>query len=285
MRHPFISILVELFNLKGGIRCMGGDVLPYSASRIISLDGVLNFRDMGGYPTNDGRKVREGLFFRSASLTKMTEQDRQKVRELGIRTIFDYRDEHEAIINPDPSIEGIQNIRVAAKGSAPFQMPTVSKKEQSNLDFYKQVDADMFAQFYAQMPFNNPSFQALMELVQEKSNLGLVHHCAAGKDRTGVGGALILMALDVPKEIILQDYLVTNKLLAPMIESLAHQVRQTYDNLELTHFYDIMTAKEQYLTAVFRAIECRYESTDQFFEHEFNISKDTRKQLQNEYLL
>ena len=74
----------------------GGDVLPYSASRIISLDGVLNFRDMGGYPTNDGRKVREGLFFRSASLTKMTEQDRRKVRELGIRTIFDYRDEHEA---------------------------------------------------------------------------------------------------------------------------------------------------------------------------------------------
>lgn len=143
----------------------------------------------------------------------------------------------------------------------------------------------MFAQFYAQMPFNNPSFQALMELVQEKSNLGLVHHCAAGKDRTGVGGALILMALDVPKEIILQDYLVTNKLLAPMVESLAHKVRQTYDNLELTHFYDIMAAKEQYLTAVFHAIETRYESTDQFFKYEFNISKDTRKQLQNEYLL
>lgn len=264
---------------------VGGDVLPYSANRIISLDGVVNFRDMGGYPTNDGRKVREGLFFRSASLTKMTEQDRRKLRDLGIRTIFDYRDEHEATINPDPSIEGIQNIRVAAKGSAPFQMPTVSKKELSNLDFYKRVDADMFAQFYAQMPFGNPSFQALMELVQEKSNLGLVHHCAAGKDRTGVGGALILMALDVPKEIILQDYLVTNKLLAPMVENLASKVRQTYDKLELTHFYDIMAAKEQYLTAVFRAIEQRYESTEQFFENEFNISKDTRQQLQSEYLL
>ncbi|MEK4231033.1 tyrosine-protein phosphatase [Solibacillus sp. FSL H8-0538] len=259
--------------------------MPYSTERVIALDGVLNFRDMGGYPTQDGRKVRNGLFFRSASLTKMTEEDRRKVQSLGIRTIFDYRDEHEATNNPDPAIEGVQNIRVPAKGSAPFKMPSVSQKEQTNLDFYKQVDADTFAQFYAQMPFNNPSFQALMKLIQEKTNLGLLHHCAAGKDRTGVGGALILMALDVPKETIMQDYLVTNNLLTTMVEKLAHTVSKNYSNLELTHFYDIMSAKEQYLNAVFREIERRYESTEQFLEHEFAISRDMRKQLQNEYLL
>lgn len=259
--------------------------MSYRTERIIALEGVLNFRDMGGYTTHDGRKVREGLFFRSASLTKMTDEDRQKVQSLGIRTIFDYRDEHEAKNNPDPVITGVQNIRIPAKGAAVFKLPSISEKEQSNLDFYKQVDADMFTQFYAQMPFNNQSFQVLMELIQEKSNLGLLHHCAAGKDRTGVGGALILLALDVPKETIMQDYLMTNKLLTPMVEKLARSIGNRYSDTELTHFYDIMSAKEQYLNAVFREIERRYESTDQFLEYEFGISLNMRKEILSEYLL
>ena len=258
--------------------------MPQNKDRIISLQGVLNFRDMGGYTTHCGKLVKRNLFFRSANLAKMTPQDQQKLNKLGIKTIFDYRDDHEAENQPTPQIDGVQNIRVPAKGAAPFKMPGATKSQKVNFDFYKQIDTDMFAQFYAQMPFNNPSFQRLMRLVKDENNLGLLHHCAVGKDRTGVGGALILLALNVPRETIMQDYLLTNNLLTPMITQMEQRLKVAYPDADLTMFYEIMSANEKFLNAVFNEIDTRYESDADFLHDQFGISKQLRGELQAKYL-
>ncbi|MGM9951736.1 MAG: tyrosine-protein phosphatase [Lysinibacillus sp.] len=245
------------------------------------LEGVLNFRDMGGYRTHSGKSVKRNLFFRSANLAKMTPQDQRKLKKLGIKTIFDYRDDHEAEANPTPEMEGIHNIRVPAKGAAPFKMPSAM---QVDAEFYSRIDTDMFARFYAQMPFNNPSFQRLMQLVKDESNLGLLHHCAVGKDRTGVGGALILMTLGVPRETILQDYLLTNGLLTPMVAQMEKRIRTVYPDADLTVFHKLMAADEQYLNAVFDEIDTRYESEEDFLQDQFGISSEIRADLQVKYL-
>ena len=256
----------------------------YSKEHGISLEGVLNFRDMGGYKTHSGKSVKRHLFFRSANLAKMTPQDQEKLKQLGVKTIFDYRDDHEAEANPTPAIKGIQNIRVPAKGAAPFKMPGTTKVESLNFDFYRQIDSDIFAKFYAQMPFNNPSFQRLMQLVKDEANLGLLHHCAVGKDRTGVGGALILMTLGVPRETILQDYLLTNGLLTPMIAQMEKKLKAVYPDADLTVFHEIMSADEKYLAAVFHEIDLRYEAEEDFLYDQFGISKEVRAGLQAKYL-
>ena len=258
--------------------------MPQNTNRIIPLQGVLNFRDMGGYTTHCGKLVKRNLFFRSANLAKMTPQDQQKLNKLGIKTIFDYRDDHEAENQPTPPIDGVQNIRVPAKGAAPFKMPGATKSQKVNFDFYKQIDTDMFAQFYAQMPFNNPSFQQLMQLVKDENNLGLLHHCAVGKDRTGVGGALILLALNVPRETIMQDYLLTNNLLTPMIIQIEQKLKVAYPDADLTMFHEIMSANEKFLNAVFHEIDTRYESDADFLHDQFAISKQLRGELQAKYL-
>ena len=258
--------------------------MPQNMERIIPLQGVLNFRDMGGYTTHNGKLVKRNLFFRSANLAKMTQEDKQTFNKLGIKTVFDYRDDHEAENQPTPQMEGVQNIRVPARGAAPFKMPGAAKSGKVNFDFYKQMDTEMFAQFYAQMPFNNPSFQRLMQLVKDERNLGLLHHCAVGKDRTGVGGALILLTLDVPRETIMQDYLLTNSLLTPMITKIEQKLKVAYPDADLTVFHEIMSANEKFLNAVFREIDTRYESDEDFLYDQFAISKQLRGELQAKYL-
>lgn len=258
--------------------------MTYRANQSTALEGIHNFRDMGGYKTHSGKFVKRHLFFRSANLAKMTPRDKETLKQLGIRTIFDYRDESEAEASPTPSIEGVQNIRVPAKGAAPFKMPLTAKKDSRNYEFYNQMDADIFTKFYAQMPFNNPSFQRLMQLIKDESNLGLLHHCAVGKDRTGVGSALILLTFGVPRETIMQDYLLTNGLLTPVVAQMEKRLKAAYPEMDMTVFHEIMSADEKYLQAVFEEIDTRYESEGDFLQDQFGISKQVRNDLQAKYL-
>ncbi|MEA0552596.1 tyrosine-protein phosphatase [Lysinibacillus irui] len=246
-------------------------------TQVIPFEAVYNFRDMGGYKTRDGRIVKKGLFYRSAALGKMTSADKERFEMLGIKTIFDYRDNKEAQHNPNPVFSHARYIQIPAKGNHAFEMPTNA----GGKDFYKVVSPEMFRNFYAQMPFNNPSFKELMKTIQNPDNLGLVHHCAVGKDRTGIGGALILLALDVPEETIMEDYLDTNIHLQPMVEKMAQAIQHQYNEQELQQFYALMSAREDYLQAALDAMDDLYGSKTAFMEQEFGLTAEKRKQLQS----
>ena len=124
--------------------------------KIVPFEAVYNFRDMGGYKSRDGRAVKNGLIYRSAALGKMTNADKELFKTLGVKTIFDYRDSHEAQNNPNPVFPYAEYIQIPAKGNHAFEMPTNT----GGKDFYKVVSLEMFREFYAQMPFNNDSFKS-----------------------------------------------------------------------------------------------------------------------------
>lgn len=252
-------------------------------NRIVQMQGVLNFRDMGGYITNSGKQVKRNLFYRSAALSKMTAEDKVTMQKLGIKTIFDYRDDNEAKNHPTPLLTGITNIRVPAKGSATFKMPSAKSKEEITGEFFRHIDIEVFKRFYAHMPFQNKAFQQLFAILKQDSNLGLLHHCAAGKDRTGVGGALILLALDVPKETIIEDYLLTNELLTPMIKRYEEMLIGHLTEDEMKSFYDIMGANELYLQAMFNEIDTRYEKLTDFYSEELHLVDTELKELRQKY--
>lgn len=246
--------------------------------KVIPFEAVLNFRDMGGHKTKDGRMVKYGLLYRSSALGKMTLADKQRFAALGIKTILDYRDQQEIVNNPDPVFENVKYIQIPARGNDDLPL------DMDGYDFYKIVNAEMFRNFYAQMPFDNASFKKLMDTIQQPDHLGLVHHCAIGKDRTGIGSALILLALDVPEETIMQDYLDTNIYLQPMVEQMAQEIQHIFNDQELQQFYALMAAREDYLQAVFDAINSRYGATTVFLEQEFGLTTKKRQQLQAYYL-
>ncbi|WHY21779.1 tyrosine-protein phosphatase [Paenibacillus sp. G2S3] len=247
-----------------------------SKRRVLPFKGVLNFRDMGGYTTSDGRKVKYGLFFRSAELTGMTDHDIKLFKSLGIKTIFDYRGIEEVRLKPDPVIPGVNNICVPAlKQEVPGDMRDVVRS-----GFLEHFTTDFLVNMYLDMAFNNPSFKRLMATIMLPEAFSILHHCAGGRDRTGVGSAFIFLALGVPRETIIEDYLLSNQTLGPMNEQIKKQASQHLSPTEVDTVMAALILRREFMEAIFSAIDERYKSVDAFLEQEFGMTADKRKQLQ-----
>lgn len=255
--------------------------------RDVLLEGALNFRDLGGYITEDGRKVKWGHFFRSAELSKLTQKDLETLSKAGIKTIIDYRSIGETENQPNQEIPK----------SVTFHLPAMEMDPNmaKNLDFGKLTKESLSIESlkgaadlettYPKLAFGNPSYKKLFELMEDKSNTPILQHCTAGKDRTGVGSALLLLLLGVPEEIVMEDYLLTNDRLQPMIAHLESRLEEiSVDEAVKAFFIEMMSAPEKFLASVFTAIRNRYPSYDEFFLKEYGIDEDKRNKLKNLYL-
>ena len=178
-----------------------------SPVRHLNLAGACNFRDLGGYPTRDGRIVRWRQLFRSNHLGHLTDNDIAVLRSLGVRSAFDFRGAQERA-------EALCGMTDITTHSLPVE-PTVvaalraiatSGRPLSTADAI-EVMRDSYRQY---VKHNTPRYRALFaHLLEDRAPL--VIHCTAGKDRTGFACALILHALGVSDEMISEDYLLTNR--------------------------------------------------------------------------
>ncbi|GAA3409959.1 tyrosine-protein phosphatase [Paenibacillus hodogayensis] len=266
--------------------------------RIIPFEGTHNFRDMGGYPTIDGRKVKYGLFYRSDELSRLSEKDLESLQSLNIRTIFDYRDDDEAQKKPDPVIPDVMNIRIPAieaelrpRMNMPSDSESAGKEGYFFINlikngFFKSFRGDeTMTTLYTKLPIKNPSYKRLMETIQNPDNLGLLHHCTAGKDRTGIGAALILLALGVPENTVMEDYLLTNETMKAFNRNLLERLAAHADEAELQNIGHMLEIKEAYMDAALGSIKQTYGDYETYFSEEFGLTKSRREALQNRCLV
>ena len=250
------------------------------SNRVLPFEGVYNFRDMGGYEAAGGRKVKYGLLFRSAELTGMTEHDRELFQTLSIKTIFDYRDDGEAAQKPDPSFSGVNNVRVPA-----MQHETsMDMRELIRTDYFKKMTPETLAEMYAKMVVDNPSFKSLMKIFAAPEHTVILHHCAGGRDRTGIGSAYLLLALGVSRETIIEDYLISNQTLVPMYEQMKIQLGEVLSSEEADDFIAALELRREFMEFVFAWIDENYGGTSAFLEQEFGLTAEKLKQLQAYYL-
>ena len=159
---------------------------------------VFNFRDVGGYPTQDGRSVRWRRLFRSDTLSALSEADRERFLALGIRTVVDLRRQYE----------------IDAQGTVPTWNGLVrhhidpNHREWTENPYTDGVDTTRYlADRYLDLTEEGArGIVAALEVISEAEAAPLVVHCVAGKDRTGVVCALTLSLLGVPDEHIDADY-------------------------------------------------------------------------------
>jgi protein-tyrosine phosphatase len=168
--------------------------------RHLRFDAVFNFRDLGGYPTRDGRTTRWRTFYRADGLFRMTEADIDTVRALGLRTVLDLR-------TPDELTE---------RGTFPVGAHPVRFEHLPFLvnhwDPAEAVDdtTSFLVRKYTEMlDEGSASIAAAFAVLADHDAPPAVFHCAAGKDRTGVLAMLLLAVAGVPDEIIGQDYALT----------------------------------------------------------------------------
>lgn len=169
--------------------------------RIVQLDAVHNFRDLGGYPARDGLVTRWRLLYRADGLYRLTDADVETIRALGLRTVVDLRTQHELDERGTFPHQRI-DVRFTHHPVIDTTWAMEEHVEKEAHEFLVWAYRDMLAQ-------GAPRFAKAIEQLAEPGALPAVFHCAAGKDRTGVLAALLLSALGVPRSIVLADYALT----------------------------------------------------------------------------
>jgi protein-tyrosine phosphatase len=178
------------------------------AERLLPLQGGRNFRDLGGYRTDDGRQVRWGRLYRSGVMSGLTAADMDYLSSLGIEVIRDLRSRQERTSQPNPFLQ-TQAPQVVATdydllAPAGLQAATTSAQAIS-------VFADTYVQFTQELA---PQYTDLFaRLVRRQTPLAF--NCSAGKDRTGMAAALILSVLGVPRQTVIEDYALTQVYVPP----------------------------------------------------------------------
>jgi protein-tyrosine phosphatase len=177
-----------------------------SARRVVRLEGTSNFRDLGGYPGWHGRRLRWGRLFRSAHLGGLTARDQQQVARLGITRVLDFRGGAERAATPN-RLSGVAEHSLAIE-------PTVVQRMDALVAAGRTLNAalvgDLMCDLYRGLV--NTQAARFAELFDHllATDAPLVFHCTAGKDRTGIAAALVLLALGVPRDVVRRDYLLTN---------------------------------------------------------------------------
>jgi protein-tyrosine phosphatase len=171
------------------------------AERLLPLEGGSNFRDVGGYPAAGGKHVRWGMIYRTAATPLLTDADYRYVAGLGITSVVDLRSIEERQIIPDqlPARLGARYFANDYPASALFSR--LSQKTAPGTDLYAAIIS-----LYRTWPTSlAPQYRKIFEQLLRHDG-AVSYHCSAGQDRTGVATALVLSALGVPRDVILQDY-------------------------------------------------------------------------------
>ena len=240
--------------------------------RSLDLAGASNFRDLGGYTGAGGQQVRWRRLFRSDHLADLTPDDVQRLQALGLVRAFDFRGEDERAAVPYV-LPGV------AQHALPIE-PTVVQRMKELLDAGHSVTAQdtvrLMEQTYRAFVHDNAHRFADLFGHLLDSDAPLVFHCTAGKDRTGFAAALILLALGVPREVVMHDYLLTNDLyrMPPMAPG-----RASEEVLRV-----LWRVQREFLDAALHAVEAGHGGLERYLKEELHVGERERRRLAELYL-
>ncbi len=243
----------------------------------------LNFRELGGYVSDDGRKIRYGQFFRTAALCDLNAQELEEARAFGIRHIFDFRSEYEAEKEPDPVIgDAVMhhvNAMVDRDGKPLNFSPEGIEKIQKEAG--ASDGRDFLQRMYYNLPFS-PAYQEMFAVIR-RGETPILFHCSAGKDRTGIAAVLILMTLGVSKEDALYDYMLTNEYRAPIIERFMDKMREVMDEEALAPLIAYEGVAEENARISLKAIDETCGDFETYLQKQFGITPEERLRLRDMY--
>lgn len=198
--------------------------------RHINIEGVINFRDLGGYQNDQGQVVVWGSVFRSAQLDRLTADGIAKMADMRIQTVVDLRFSEETAMYPTV-FEAVPGAEVlswhdehlsaeASKTDVGDRSLAMKQSWRDSLETHDPVQVrEAMRVNYPKKLYSHREIYRKMLLRLIEGQTPLVFHCAAGKDRTGVAAALILSLLGVSNQVIVDDYLLTQAHIANLLDS------------------------------------------------------------------
>ena len=257
-------------------------------SKRIELDGAPNTRDLGGIITACGREIKHGMLFRSGDLSALSDKDIKTLEDFGITLLVDLRTETERAGAPDKSLSGA---RVLDLQVVEEEILGITKNGDNSVDalieILKDTDFDIISlmtKMYETIINSEAAVKAYSKFFKEilaNESGAVLWHCSAGKDRAGMATAFILMALGVPRETIIEDYLLTNRYAGKRLLDI---IKLKTDNAEVIKKAEIMlSVHRDYIESVYKVIDERG-GEDKFLSECLGVTDEEVKTLKERYL-
>jgi len=275
---------VRIGGLEGGPRHYfhlqpgdGGGIT--AAQRNVPLEAGTNFRDLGGYRAADGRRVRWGRLYRSGHTAGLSPRDQEVVGSLDIRVCCDFRRQDEHVIEPTrlPPATRIVGVTVDPGSSTSFfeRLADGGVGTADMAAFMEEINREFVRHHAAQ-------FRRMLEELLALEEGAFMINCAAGKDRTGFGAAMILAALGVSEEDIVADYLLSERYFP--IEREMERVLRKYgggdgSRLDPALMRPMMETRPEYIRAGLDAIRQDYGSLEAFLSQALGVGPAERREL------
>jgi protein-tyrosine phosphatase len=241
------------------------------AERRLEFEGAVNFRDLGGYPAAGARRARWRRLYRADSLADLTEADLERLDALGLRALIDFRLPLERDARPDRLPEGATLRRVELGFVPAGTLEMLALVKAGGID-PPEVERRVIGHYRRFCVDHHDVYSETLALAASEDHLPLLIHCTSGKDRTGYGVAILLLALGVPREVVLEDYALTNRYRRPVPQLFGPRTPPEVVKI-------LLAAQEKYLEAALEEIDRVHGSFEAYLERTLGVDERKRASL------
>jgi protein-tyrosine phosphatase len=255
----------------------------------LAFERIVNFRDVGGCPTGDGRRVRNGLLYRCGHLGNASDADVELLEELGVRLVVDFRGalerelEGESRLPRGAAVAHLPMGDIAAGGDIRLVLGS-GDTERIRQMFPPGAAREMMlrgARAFVVEASHCTQYAAFVRMLAEPGGTPAVVHCSAGKDRTGWAIAVVLLALGVPEHAVIEDYLRSNEARAIWMANAATRIG---DGFDLSLLEPLVLVHQDYITTSFGALEDHWGGIDGYLEGALGVDDRLRDRLRSVFL-
>lgn len=255
-----------------------------------------NARDLGGIFGHDGKKIKTGRIIRSSNLALLDGEGCEYLKNYGLKKVVDFRTEAEIAASPDVVIDGVEYVRCPILRD--LTVGITRKDELKNRDLAEVVldlvvsmgkeGREWMSDLYVPLisdDFALAGYRKFLDVIKENRSGAVLYHCTVGKDRVGVGTALILMMLGVSRDDIIKDYVKTNDSVRFLTEAAMELGRKKgIDNEIIENIPYINGVDASYLGRVFDFIDKGYGSLENFLDKRMGIDEQYIEDVRKNYL-
>lgn len=262
-----------------------------TSTKIIS-EKVPNMRDLGGMKTADGKVIKCGLLIRSEQLYYASENDKELLKSIPLKQIFDFRNTKEVNEKPDPLLDGCENLHLPIIDESTLlswesRRSKEAKKQIEETQNNSETVINKMCEMYRNLiraPYSCSQYSKFLKGVLDTHGT-VLWHCTLGKDRCGWGSVLVETVLGVSKEDIIEDYLYTNECLKDELVKYFEKKNITPSMIKQNSLMTaVVEARTEYIMAAFDEVEKLYGSMDAYLKDGLGVDENMIARFREKYL-